>query len=284
MMKDFGKTSERVLEAAISRAGRQGAGVEAMRQAVRQHHEAILQGVEPSKAWELFEEVLHGKTVQAKGDACQADGAIAEQKPKPSPDVPSGQKLPTPDLGHSLEKASKFDLDDNPNQHLPSSTASNYCELLIDLIVDLADEMAQREYDLLRDNRNLFELHRSKKDAHPVFGSYKGHQDYYEGLRGYLIEALKNFDFHCKDDDDGMGGYVIVEYYGRMEGFTRAQEQVGKEAPEEPKNHNRLLDMVARFGGVIRDGAIYIFTGLGAFAVYMLRKLADPLGLPVRYE
>lgn len=101
------------------------------------------------------------------------------------------------------------------------------CQDLLQQIIELLNEVAQRFNDALNDRHGLYEHHRRIADAHPEHGSWEGHERRYNQDRGDLRRKLAEWDA----DDDCRGFRLSPEQQTDME---EAREFGDKAFPERP--------------------------------------------------
>lgn len=101
------------------------------------------------------------------------------------------------------------------------------CLALIEAIIGLLDEVAQRFNDALNDRHDLFKYHKTVEDSHPEYGSWDGHRSRYYDDRGRLRQKLAEWD----SNDDCRGFRPSQQ---QQEDLTEAREFSDKEFPERP--------------------------------------------------
>ncbi|MDQ1500952.1 MAG: hypothetical protein QOI86_4292 [Actinomycetota bacterium] len=104
---------------------------------------------------------------------------------------------------------------------------SGGCSDLLQAIIDLLNEVAQRYNDALNDPHNLFNNHRRVQDAHPDYGSWDGHRDRYYYDRDRLRQKLSEWEI-----DDDCRGYPLSKQ--QQEELQEAEEFRNKRFPERP--------------------------------------------------
>ena len=78
------------------------------------------------------------------------------------------------------------------------------CLSLLEAIIELLNEVAQRFNDALNDPHNLFKYHRRMQDADPDHGSWDGHQNRYNEDRGRLRQKVAEWEI-----DERCRGYPL---------------------------------------------------------------------------
>jgi hypothetical protein len=106
-------------------------------------------------------------------------------------------------------------------------TGSDPCSDILQAIIDLLNEVAQRFNDALNDPHDLFRNHRWKQDAHPDYGSWEGHEDRYNYDRDRLRHKLSQWE-----SNDDCRGYPLSRQ--QQEDMQEAQEFRNTDYPERP--------------------------------------------------
>jgi hypothetical protein len=104
---------------------------------------------------------------------------------------------------------------------------SDPCLDLIEAIIALLEEVAQRFNDALNDPHDLFKYHRRTQDAHPDYGSWDGHKDRYYYDRDRLRQKIAEWD-----SNDDCRGYRLSDR--QQEDLKEAEEFKEKEFPDRP--------------------------------------------------
>jgi hypothetical protein len=149
----------------------------------------------------------------------------------------------------------------------------NPCLDLIEAIIALLDEVAQRINDALNDPHDLYKDFREK--PHPDYGSWKGHKDRYYYDRDRLREKIAEWE-----SNDDCRGYRLSKQ--QQEDLKEAEEFKEKEFPEKPlksmsesqqEEGKSVWDKLRKYlpeiivGALIAIGAVYVGIAIaGCFA------------------
>src|SRR5262249_33159931 len=98
------------------------------------------------------------------------------------------------------------------------------CLDILEAIIALLDEVAQRFNDAINDPHELFKYHRRARDAHPDYGSWDGHRDRYYYDRERLRQKVGEWD-----SNDDCRGYRLSDQQQRD--LEEAEEFKNKEFP-----------------------------------------------------
>jgi len=110
------------------------------------------------------------------------------------------------------------------------------CEDLLQQIIELLNEVAQRFNDALNDPHDLFNYHRKVRDAHPDYGSWDGHEDRYNYDRERLRTKLAEWEA-----DDRCRGFPLSR--PQQEEIQEAREFAQKNFPARPApTHARSME------------------------------------------
>jgi hypothetical protein len=147
----------------------------------------------------------------------------------------------------------------------PTGPGGGGCEDLLQAIIDLLNEVAQRFNDALNDPHGLYEHHRTPKDAHPDYGSWDGHRDRYNYDRDRLRHKLAEWDAN-----DDCRGFRFNRQ--QQQDMDEAKEFAEKEFPARPapsmsrsqENEQSVWDKLRQY---LPDHIVEILIGLGAVVV-----------------
>lgn len=145
------------------------------------------------------------------------------------------------------------------------------CLSLLERIIFLLDELAQRINDGLDDRHNLYKFHRRLRDSHPEHGSWEGHRQRFETERQELRDRLNEWDNNCR-------GFMPSPQ--QQEDLNEAYEYKDREFPAEPAQSNKRVveetemdhDMVRHI--LIRSGVPE--AAAATLTVMIIIALADP--------
>jgi hypothetical protein len=152
------------------------------------------------------------------------------------------------------------------------------CLDLLELIIHLLNEVAQRFNDAVNDRHNLFRDHRRLRDAGP-HGSWEGHQQRYASDQEKLRYKIAEWDA-----DDPCRNYRLSPQ--QQEDLNEAREFGDKPFPSRPANTMREMEVgpeaAPRVGKVFRGAAIgaTVGGGLGAVLGALLGGAGGTLVLP----
>jgi Domain of unknown function (DUF4157) len=147
------------------------------------------------------------------------------------------------------------------------------CFDLLQAIIELLNEVAQRFNDAINDPHDLFKYHRRLQDAHPDYGSWDGHRDRYNYDRGRLREKLAEWKA-----DDQCGDFKLSRE--QQEDLTEAEEFADKDFPAKPAPSMREtqepeLSVRERTARALRDAGVPAWA-IAGLVVLVIAAIADP--------
>lgn len=151
-------------------------------------------------------------------------------------------------------------------------TGPDPCMTLLDRIIALLDEVAQRFNDALDDRHDLYRYHKGIRDAHPDYGSWDGHERRYIQDRDELRRKLSEWD----GNDDCRGRELAPE---KVRDLAEAREFAVKEFPNRPANVNRAPtedpSTRERIARALEQAGVPAWA-VAALVVLVIAAIADP--------
>lgn len=146
------------------------------------------------------------------------------------------------------------------------------CLTLLERIIFLLDELAQRINDALDDRHNLYRDHYRIGDPHPDgHGSWEGHRQRFETDRQDLRDRLRDWDNNCR-------GFMLSSQ--QQEEMNEANEYKDKEFPSQPAPSNsRVIEEEPGLSDSVVETLVSIGVPVavaGTLAGAIVLALADP--------
>lgn len=150
--------------------------------------------------------------------------------------------------------------------------APDPCLSLLERIIFLLDELAQRINDALDDRHNLYRDHYSLRNPHPDgHGSWEGHRQRFYTERQDLRDRLRDWDDNCR-------GFMLSSQ--QQEEMNEANEYKDREFPSEPApSSSRVMEDEPGLSDQVIETLISIGVPVavaGTLAAAIVLALADP--------